>query len=123
MVTPPSTDEIVGVPHASVAVALPRAILIAEEVGLHPSEVLLYVPVNPGGLVSSVHVTILETVAVLPHASVAKNVLTCDLLQLPDIAPSLCVIVGVLQLSVADALPNAAVIADDVGLHPSGTVV
>lgn len=52
------------------------------------------------------------------------NVLVCDLEQTFDvIAPSLCVIVGVLQLSIADALPNAAVIADDIGLHPSGTAV
>lgn len=35
------------------------------------------------------------------------------------IAPSLCEIVGAPQASVAVADPNAALIADDVGLHPS----
>jgi hypothetical protein len=59
---------------------------------------------------------------VLPQASVAVNVLTCDLLHEPVTAPSAGVIVGVLQLSVADALPNAAVIADATGLQPRGTV-
>jgi len=31
-----------------------------------------------GGVRSLVHVTVLEVVAVLPHASVAVNVLVCD---------------------------------------------
>jgi hypothetical protein len=32
----PSIKDIVGAPHASVAVALPRAVVIADDVGLHP---------------------------------------------------------------------------------------
>ena len=74
-----------------------------------------------GGAMSSVHVTVLDTVAVLPHASVAVKVLVCDLLHVPLTNPSTELIVGVPHASVAVAVPNAAVIADDRGLHPNGT--
>jgi hypothetical protein len=122
VLTGPSDDVIVGAPQASVAVAVANAVLIAVDVGLHPRVTREYVPVNAGGVTSSVHVTVRDTVAVLPHASVAVNVLICDLLQVPVTIPSFGVMVGVLQLSVAVALPNAAVIADDPGLQPSDTV-
>ena len=36
VVTEPSFEVIVGIPHASVAVAEPSAAVIADEVGLHP---------------------------------------------------------------------------------------
>ena len=49
------------------------------------------------------------------------KVLVCDLLQVPLIAPSDEEIVGVAQASVAVAVPNAAVIAVEVGLQPNGT--
>ena len=59
-------------------------------------------------------------VAVLPQALVAVNVLVCEREQ-PSlrILPVVHVTVGVPQASVADALPNAASIAAEVGLHPS----
>ena len=44
--------------------------------GLHPGIVTsVYVPVNVGGLGAVAHVTVLDVVAVLPQASLAKNVL------------------------------------------------
>ena len=53
---------------------------------------------------SIVHVTVLAIVAVLPHPSVAVNVLVCDLTHVPVAAASLDVIVTVaVQLSVAVA--------------------
>src|SRR5678816_2461808 len=118
----PSDEVIVVVPHPSVAVAVPNAAVIAVEVGLHPSVTVVYVPVNTGEVTSSLHVTVLEMVDVLLHASIAVNVLVCDLLQVPLTEPSDELIVGVAQASVAVAVPNAAVIAVDEGLHPNATV-
>ena len=65
-------------PQSSVAVALPRAASIADEVGLHPSVEVVPVAVITGGVVLFVHVIVLDAVAVLPHASVAVHVLVCD---------------------------------------------
>ena len=79
---------------------------------------------NTGDVLSLVHVTVLDTVAVLPQASLAVNVLVCDLAQpLLVIAPSLEVIVGVLQASVAVAVPHAAFISACDGLQPKVTFV
>ena len=63
-------------------------------------------------------------VAVLLHASLAVNVLTCVTVQ-PEVVAvaSLDVIVGVPQPSVAVAVPSAAVISVGKGLHPKTTVV
>ena len=56
------------------------------------------------------------------HASVAVNVLICDLLQPVLItSPSLCVIVGVPHTSVAVAEPSA--VAGDAGLQSKFCVV
>ena len=57
--------------------ALPRAASIAAEVGLHPSAPLAGVPVvvRVGAVTSTVHVTVRESVAVLPQKSVAVKVL------------------------------------------------
>ena len=65
--------------HASVADAAPRAASIAAEDGLHPSCPFEGVPVAVivGAVTSTVHVTVRDVVAVLPHASVAVNVLVC----------------------------------------------
>jgi hypothetical protein len=52
--------------------------VIADEVGLQPSGTLAYDPVNVGAIRSAVHLTVLVTVAVLPQASVAVNVLVCE---------------------------------------------
>ena len=66
-----------------------------------------------GGVLSEVHVTVLVTVAELPQASTAVNVLVCDEEQLVvDTVPSLDVIVGALQPSEAVAEPSAAVISE-----------
>jgi len=52
------------------------------------------------------------------------NVLTSEEEQVVvDTDPSVNVIVGELQPSVAVADPNAAVISEAIGLQPSGTVV
>ena len=67
---------------------------------------------------------VLEVVAVLPQASLAVNVLVCDALHdVVDIAPSLAVIVVVLQPSLAEAVPRAASISATEGLQPSVVVV
>ena len=72
----PSLDVIVGDPvQLSVAVALPNAAVIAEAAGLHASVMVVKLPVNVGGVGSSVHVTVLAAVAELPQPSVAVNVL------------------------------------------------
>ena len=79
---------------------------------------------NTGDVTSAVQVTVLETVDVLPHASVAVKVLICVLVHPVDvIEPSEELTVGIPQASVAVAEPSAAVIADDVGLHPRACVV
>src|SRR6266516_1630427 len=80
--TAPSTGVSVNVPQASVAVADPRAASIAADVGLHPGVNVVPVAVITGGVFELVHVTVLEAVAVLPQASVAVDVLVCDLAQL-----------------------------------------
>ena len=74
---------------------------------------------NTGGARSFTQVTVRETVAVLPHPSIALKVLTCVLLQ-PDelMLPSDDVTVGVPHASVAVAVPRAASIAAEVGLQP-----
>ena len=67
----------VAPPQASVADALPSTPLIAAVDGLHPNALLLPVAVMVGAVRSSVHVAVRDVVAVLPHTSVAVNVLTC----------------------------------------------
>jgi hypothetical protein len=120
----PSTGvETVAPPQASVDVALPNAASIAAVLGLHPSTPFAGVPVAVivGAVWSNVHVAVLDVVAVLPHASVAVNVLICDRKH-----PLLCngpstgvETVAPPQASVDVPLPNAASIAAVLGLHPS----
>ena len=72
-----------------------------------------------GGLGALVQVTVLEAVAVLPQASVAVNVLVSEArMRLLTLLHHYNDRVGVPQPSVAVAEPRAAVIADEVGLHP-----
>ena len=79
-------------------------------------------PVKVGGVLSSDHVTVLEVVAVLLQPSFAVNVLVSERSQtLLTTKPSDEVTVSVPQASLAVAVPNAAVIADDKGLHPNET--
>ena len=66
---------IVGAPHASVAVAVPNAVLISTASGLHPNGKLFPPVVITGGVTSAVHVTVLDAVDVLSHASIAVHVL------------------------------------------------
>jgi hypothetical protein len=120
--TAPSVTITAGVPHAAEAVADPKAALISEAEGLQPRVGIAPVIIIVGGLGALVHVTVLTTVAVLPQASKAVNVLVCEALHdVVDIAPSLDVMVGLPQASVADAVPRAAVISEAEGLHPRVT--
>ena len=122
--TRPSLDVTVGVPQASVAVAVPRAPLISEAEGLQPSVVVVPPVVSVGGVTSTIHVIVLDAVDVLPHPSFAWKVLVCVRSQplLPTL-PSLDETVGVLHASVAVAVPSAPLISPAVGLHPSDSVV
>src|SRR6185503_15647913 len=78
LVTLPSLCVTVVVPQASVAEAEPSARPISLADGLHPSDVAVPLAVIVGGVVSEVHVTVLDAVAVLPQASLAVNVLVCE---------------------------------------------
>ena len=69
----------VGVPQASVAVAVPKAELIAAEDGLHPNGEGVTGGVIVGGVLSLVQVAMIDAVALLPQASTAVHVLVCDL--------------------------------------------
>src|SRR5206468_3992109 len=118
--TAPSVDVIVGVPQASVAVAVPSAALIAAGVGLHPSGVSLPVAVIVGAVTSAVHVAVRDVVELLPQASTAVQVLVCESIHpLVPTAPSVVVTVGVPQASVAVAVPSAALISEATGLQLS----
>jgi hypothetical protein len=122
--TEPSLDDIVGMPQPSVAVADPNAAVISEACGLQPRVTLVYEPVNAGGVISAVHVTVLVTVVVLPQPSTAVKVLVCDEEQLVFCTvPSVKLIVGVAQPSVAAAEPRAAVISVACGLQPRVTLL
>ena len=69
---------------------------------------------------STVHVTVRDTVAVLLQASLAVKVLVCVRSQpLVTIEPSDELIVGAPQASVAVAVPSEP--AGLEGLHPNGT--
>ena len=124
LLTVPSLCDSVGVPQASVAVAVPRAAPISFAEGLHPRVVVVPPVVITGGVTSAVQVTVLEIVEVLPQPSLAVNVLVCERLQsvLPT-EPSLCDIVVGPQASVAVAPSSAALISEAAGLQPNGTVV
>ena len=117
--TGPSETITAGVLQAAVAVAEPRAALISEADGLQPRVATAPVIIIVGGLGTLVHVTVVEAVAVLPQASMAVNVLVLEALHdVVVIAPSLDDIVGVLQPSVAVAVPRAAAISEAEGLQP-----
>src|SRR4029078_8036566 len=122
--TAPSVTVTAGVPHAAVAVADPRAALISAAEGLQPRVGIAPVIIIAGGLGALVQVTVLEVVAVLQQASSAVNVLVCEALQdVVEISPSLEVMVGVPQASVAVAVPRAAAIRPAAGLQASVNVV
>jgi hypothetical protein len=115
----PSLCVTVTVLQPSLALADPNAKLISVAAGLQPKLKVVPFAVIKGDVGSAVQVAVRDTDDVLPHASVAMNVLVCDREQLVlDTVPSVCVIVGDPHASVAVALPSAALIAVDVGLHP-----
>jgi hypothetical protein len=118
--TGPSETITAGVLQAAVAVAEPRAALISEADGLQPRVATAPVIIIVGGLGTLVHVTVVAAIAVLPHASMAANVLVLEALHdVVDITPSLDVIDAVLQPSEAVAVPSAALISEARGLQPS----
>jgi hypothetical protein len=124
VVTGPSVNVTIGIPHAAVAVAEPSAAVISEAEGLQPSVTVAGLIIMVGGLGALVQVTVLVVAAELPQASTAINVLVCDAEQLVvDTAPSLKVTVGVPQPSVAVAVPRAALISEAEGLQPSDVAV
>jgi hypothetical protein len=117
--TSPSVTITAGVPQSAEAVADPKAAEISATDGLQPSVATAPVIMIVGGLGALVQVTVVEAVAVLPQASTAINVLVREAEQeVVVIVPSLNDSVGLPQASVAVAEPSAAVIADEVGLHP-----
>src|SRR6185436_9620017 len=119
LATVPSEELIVVGPHPSVAVALPNAASISDKAGLQPRVVAVPLAAIDGGVLSCVHVTVLEAVAVLPHPSLAVNVLTWVRSQpLLVIAPSEELIVVGPHPSVALAEPRAASISEEAGLQP-----
>ena len=124
LVMAPSLTLNVGTPHASVAVAVPNALLISLGAGLQPRNPPMPPVVIVGGSRSSTHVTVLDTVDVLLQASFAVKVRVCERPHpVLVIDPSLGVIVGVLTASVAVAVPSAGFISLAEGLQPSVNVV
>jgi hypothetical protein len=120
----PSLELSVGVPHASVAVAVPRAAVISPAEGLHPSVVVVPPVAITEAVLSADHVIVLDAVAELPQTSLAVNVLVCEREQLLLVTlPSLEVIVVLPQASVAVAVPSAAFMSPTEGLHSSVVVV
>jgi hypothetical protein len=78
LLTLSSLEVIVGVLHASVAVAVPSAPLISPAEGLHPSVVVVPPVVSVGAVRSDIHVTVLAAVDILPQPSCAVKVLVCE---------------------------------------------
>ena len=108
--------------HRSVAVAVPRAASISQQLDYNQEYVAVHVAVMTGGIRSLVQLTVLIAVAELPQPSVAIKVLTCEKAQPLEVtAPSVNVTIGVLQAAVAVAEPSAASIAAAAGLHPRVT--
>jgi hypothetical protein len=77
----PSLEVTVGVPHASVAEAVPKALFISPAEGLQPSVVAVPPVVSTGGVLSEIHLTVRDVVEALRHPSVAVNVLVIERLH------------------------------------------
>jgi hypothetical protein len=115
----PLVEVTVVPPQSSVALAEPSAPSMSAVDGLQPSANALPIAVIVGPVRLAVQVAVLEVVDVFPHASVAVNVLVCDRIHASlRMGPVVVVTVAVPHPSVAVALPNAAFMAADVGLHP-----
>jgi hypothetical protein len=123
-VTAPSVNVTIGVLHAAVAVADPRAAVISAAEGLQPRVTEAGIIIMVGALGALSQLTVLEVVAELPQPSTAVNILVCEDEQLVvDTDPSLALTLTVLQASVAVAVPKAASICAAVGLQPSDVAV
>ena len=114
----------VGVPQASVAVAVPNARSMADAEGLHPSASELPEFEMNGAVTSTVHVTVRDAVDVVPQPSLAVQVLVWERPHpLFCMAPSFCVNVVAPQASLAVAVPKALVMSDAAGLQPNDKAV
>jgi len=78
LVTVPVLVVTVGVPQASLAVALPNAASIAAPDGLQPALAAAPDVIIVGGVTSAVHVAVLDVVDEFPQASRAVKVLVCE---------------------------------------------
>ena len=110
--TAPSDDVTFGTLQLSVAVAVPRALLISCPTGLHKNKVVP-VAVIVGACRSLVKVTVCDAEAVLPQASMTVQVFVAVKVQPAPGASAPTVPVAVKpveQLSVTVAAPNAALI-------------
>jgi hypothetical protein len=124
IITVPSLNDTTGVPQLSVAEAVPSAALICAEVGLQPAFNVVPEAVISGAVVSTTQVMVRDVPDIFPQASVAVKVLVCVRLHpMEMIFPSLNDITGIPQLSVAEAVPSAALIWAAVGLQPAFNVV
>ena len=108
----------VGVPQASVAVAVPSAPLILSTDGLQPNIVVVPPEIIIGGVLSTVHVISCVHEDIFPHSSVAVHVRFMLLPQAVLVTgPSAATgIIIPLQLSVA--VPPTKLGPGIVGLHP-----
>ena len=70
-----SVNVTIGLPHASVAVAVPSDAFTSAVLGLQVLNAGAVVKLSTGAVKSTVHVTVLTIADVLPQASVAVNVL------------------------------------------------
>jgi hypothetical protein len=119
----PSLNEITGEPQLSVAEAVPSAALIWAAEGLQPAFNVVPEAVISGAVVSITQVMVLEVPEIFPQASVEEKVLVCVRLQPLEMTfPSLNDTNGVPQLSVAEAVPSAALIWAAEGLQPAFSV-
>jgi len=124
VVCAPSACDTVGVLQLSVAVAVPKAAFNVGLFGLPQINKVVPVAVINGACKSSVHVTVLDVLAVFPQPSTKVQLLVCERLHPVLVTgPSVCVIVGVPQASVEVAEPNAASKAAGDKLQPGVNVV
>ena len=111
-------------PQLSSALAVPRDCSREKLSGLHPACNDAPYRFSTGGIVSMIQCTVLDVLLTLPHESWEVNVLVCDLSHpFSIISESRVFTTGVMQLSVAVALPRALSMELKEGLHPRSSVV
>ena len=122
-IAPSATVALTGL-QLSLANADPSAASMSPELGLQPRLSVVPVVVIPGRTWSTIQVTVRAADAKLPQASVAIQVLVCERSHANEMTgPSELVKVTVPQSPVAFAVPNAASIAEVLGLQPASLVV